>query len=116
MSFQSDLKSFSGKLHKRSNKFQRKVAIVAKSGVQISSPVDTGAFRQDWGITVNSPDNPTITVNAEDLTKAKDIFIRNTKAYAIKLNNGHSDQAPHGILRLVSKSIQYQITAGVFND
>jgi len=116
MTFGADLNRFATKLDKKSNRFQRKVAIAAKSGVQISSPVDTGAFRQDWGVTVDSPDNPTITINTENLAKAKDIFIRNTKDYAGKLEHGHSDQAPHGIVRPVSKSIQILINTGVFND
>ena len=116
MTFASDLKAFVNKNEKRSSTFYRRVTIAALSGIQFISPVDTGAFRNDWAVTVGSENGVTISPYTINISGKEDIYIRNTMPYAEKLEHGLSDQAPHGIVRVVAKELKLKIEAGFYND
>ena len=115
MSFGSDITAFVNKNEKRSEKFYRKISVAGLAGMQTISPVDTGAFKNDWGVTVGNENNQKqspYTLNIKD----NDIYIRNTMPYAEKLEHGLSDQATNGIIRVVAKELKYKIEAGLYND
>jgi hypothetical protein len=135
--FSKDLKHF-GKafLPERSSDFFRKVTLAAYQGVITTSPVDTGRFRLSWRVSVNTvnttvSDEPATTssyrgapagapeISASGLHLAittmkeaknvNNIFISNNLPYATALEQGHSDQAKNGIVRLVAQQLKYKL-------
>jgi hypothetical protein len=75
------------------------------------SPVDTGRYRAAWNIGIEKPDlsvpPPAKRVNAgaapfsalKNLKPFPVVYITNNLPYAKRLEDGHSGQAPTGILR-----------------
>ncbi|HCV3139933.1 TPA: HK97 gp10 family phage protein [Acinetobacter baumannii] len=71
------------------------------------SPVDTGAYRASHIVSVGSADyglrepetNPIndAAIQAMKIKLGNLVYIQNNKAYALRLENGWSDQAPQGI-------------------
>lgn len=96
----------------------RKVAFDLFAQVIIMSPVDTGRFRANWQVAINSV--PPGTVNAFDKTgsatlsrvqatvnqmKAGDVIsLINSLPYSVKLEYGWSKQAPAGMVRITVAS------------
>lgn len=90
---------------------QGSVMRVGKSIVE-KSPVDTGRFRANWQIGVGTA--PTGTIDGTDVggsattskiegvaatVKADDItYLANNLPYAARLEEGHSQQAPNGMV------------------
>lgn len=71
------------------------------SGVVSASPVDTGAFRANHRVSVNSEDNSVGEANNSGAIKSAKfgdvIYIQNNLPYAERLENGWSGQAPVGV-------------------
>lgn len=100
------------KVMKDADKLFKNAAITGLQKAIAMSPVDTGAYRGNHRVTLNSYDN---TVNTEttdingaatqmegmkSIAKAKlgdRIVIQNALPYSIALENGHSPQAPNGV-------------------
>jgi hypothetical protein len=94
----------------------KKVAFDAFSGLLKRSPVDEGRFRASWRIGINEPDTSVApqgtdgrrvppSNNAQvgkisNIPKDKDVtvHISNSLPYAQPLEDGHSLQAPDGVL------------------
>lgn len=84
-------------------------------GVVQKSPVDTGRFRGNWIVSVDSPNltetqqtdvNGSATINkgmaaieAFDINNSR-IYIQNNLPYGNRLENGWSKQAPNGMVAL----------------
>lgn len=98
----------------------RKVAGDMLQGVVMASPVDTGAFRGNHRVSVDSPDtgynessqdkggNQAIAKGQAEIPKAKigsTVYIQNNAPYALRLENGYSQQAPQGIYSLTFLSV-----------
>ncbi|AKJ47752.1 hypothetical protein [Acinetobacter baumannii] len=74
------------------------------------SPVDTGAYRASHIVSIRSADlgvrepetNPVndAAIQAVKIKLGNLVYIQNNKAYAPRLENGWSDQAPQGIYGL----------------
>ena len=76
------------------------------------SPVDTGYFRRNWQVSVDVPATGTVgdkpaagskagPPSAPDIPKgALHVWITNNVQYAESLENGHSKQAPHGMVAI----------------
>lgn len=79
------------------------------------SPVDSGYFRLCWNLSAGAPNRNTPSKGLEsypppDVASAlakianmkleDDVFVCNAAEYAIYLENGHSKQAPAGVLGL----------------
>ena len=105
MSFSSELKSFSDKALKNTDRVRRAAIIEILNGVVSNTPVDTGRARGNWQTTVNAPASGDIknvrapsAVDAEaraNMGELKDtVFITNNLPYISKLNEGSSKQAP----------------------
>lgn len=98
----------------------QKIAMETFKRVILRSPVDTGRFRANWGVMVGSPytgfdeaardksgsaaigkaQTVTINWNAQGL-----ITCCNSLPYNLKLEYGHSKQAPSGMVRITAAEI-----------
>lgn len=107
--------------------FVRKIALDLLRKVTMKSPVDTGRFRANWmtGIgaadesTINEPTakrgkrkykNDAVSRGSRVLGSYRDIsqgpvYVSNNLPYASPLENGHSGQAPLGILGISVEEI-----------
>lgn len=99
----------------------RKVILEGLTRVVLKTPVDTGRARGGWQVTLGiSPDEneesnrPVDKSGAATISEgaAKDVpafgivFIANTVVYIERLEEGHSDQAPHGMLRVTFEELR----------
>ncbi|MDA8114991.1 MAG: HK97 gp10 family phage protein [Acidithiobacillus sp.] len=114
-SFAIALQGFEKKAADQARIAVQKIAMEAFQRVIMRSPVDTGRFRANWGVSVGSP-YAGVDINSFDpdgsVTAAKamqavqawngqgDIFLCNNLPYSIVLEFGHSGQAPQGMVRL----------------
>ena len=98
------------------------IAMDSLRGIVKKSPVDTGRFRGNWIVSKNRM-NPakvnkldktgtssitrgTQTIETFEYKKDKSIIIQNNLPYAMRLENGHSKQAPEGIVAKTLNNIQ----------
>jgi hypothetical protein len=112
--FSLDLNKFISKTKANADQVVRQSTMSVLSGVVKRSPVDTGRFRGNWQV---SPVNPiTSEIARDDKTGSATIasglsvmnsvkaggvvWITNNLPYARRLENGWSDQAPQGMVRL----------------
>lgn len=96
------------------------VALRGLSGVVLKSPVDTGRFRANWNVAVESIDysvseatdksggatisKGTATINAVEPYRV--IWLTNNLPYAERLEGGHSKQAPAGMVALTAAELE----------
>lgn len=92
----------------------REVSLEIFSRIIMKSPVKTGRFRGNWQVAIGSAPNGTLEIDDKDGTatitkadaelmgaKAGDtIYLANNLPYAIPLEEGHSQQAPQGMVAL----------------
>lgn len=120
-------KDFSLKLNKQvldtNEKIEDAIQVIAMDslrGVVLKSPVDTGRFRGNWIVSVDSPNltetqqtdvNGSATINkgmaaveAFDINNSR-IYIQNNLPYGNRLENGWSKQAPNGMVALTLSEI-----------
>lgn len=74
-----------------------------------NSPVDKGLFKSSWVFATGSPSNEVaesrkdslgaIRAGVNDFKIGMSGFLTNAQPYALKLEFGHSDQAPNGMVR-----------------
>jgi hypothetical protein len=114
MSFTLHLKKLADKAGANADAVAKKVIIDVFSSVVEKSPVDKGTFRGNWQLgfgevdgNTQSPDDKggsaTIAKANSELTKfdsKKITYISNSLPYAQRLENGYSNQAPQGMVRL----------------
>jgi hypothetical protein len=113
--FALDLSKAIEKAQKDAELIVKKTAIGLFSSVIEKSPVDTGRFRANWNLSFASPDESTSdntdktgaeskgrVYQAMNGYKLKDqsIYFTNSLPYAMRLENGWSEQAPYGMVRL----------------
>ena len=79
------------------------VSLLAK--VQMRSPVDTGAFRQAWVMTENSPYHFTV-VNDKPYAKVLEYGLYPKNSDTGKTVNGYSVQAPKGFARISIEEVK----------
>ena len=115
MTFALDLNKAIEKAKDKAELVTRKITLELFSNVILKSPVDTGRFRANWNCSIGSVDKSTSAetdkegagsigrVRAE-VTKytldGRSIYLANSLPYAERLENGWSDQAPQGMVRL----------------
>ncbi|MEQ1309734.1 hypothetical protein [Acinetobacter bereziniae] len=103
-----------------SEQYLKKISAEMLQGIIVRSPVDQGAFRGNHKVSVNNPDttsdknlkdtqgNKTLLSESEKLKQLKlgdKVYIQNNLPYAVRLENGHSQQAPLGIYGLTFLSV-----------
>lgn len=92
------------------------IAMDTLRGVVLKSPVDTGRFRGNWIVSVNSPSmeqtpatdaSGSATINkgmsaieGYNVETTSRIYIQNNLPYGNRLENGWSKQAPKGMVSL----------------
>lgn len=109
--FDAGMKREIEELPERVAKAHRALTLAALRGVVLMTPVDRGRARGGWQITHHEPaaDSPVrldksgqATISAEapkaEAAEAFTItYLTNNVVYIVPLENGHSDQAPHGM-------------------
>ena len=126
-SFALDISAFAKKAGENVNTVVRKVSIDLAKNIIDRSPVDTGRFRANWITSLDAPS--TDTTDALDLTGATSIelaiasvadlqtgqtvYIANNLPYAVPLENGHSQQAPNGMVGLAAIEFQSYVDKAV---
>lgn len=97
------------------------IAMDTLRGVVLKSPVDTGRFRGNWIVSLNSPSmeqtprtdaSGSATINkaisaieSYDVETTSRIYIQNNLPYGNKLENGSSQQAPEGMVSVTINEI-----------
>lgn len=113
--FARKLASFSTESERKINRVFRRASLDVLRRLIIRSPVDTGRFRGNWQTGVDEPPDgtkdikdkagtDTIMAGQSKISEAKvgqSIFIVNNLPYALPLENGHSQQAPYGMVGIV---------------
>jgi hypothetical protein len=103
--------------------FHQKVVLQVLSGVVEKTPVDTGRAKGGWQVTINFID-ASIPTGVKDkaggatiaagvaalanLTPFSVVYISNNVEYIIPLEEGHSTQAPNGMLALTLEEVRQQ--------
>jgi len=122
--FEADITKFCRKTGLRVETVVRKVALDALRRVVLRSPVDTGRFRANWMVGIGEADT-TYNEDDTDPTGAKAlaegerrleladnpqmVVLSNNVPYAGALEEGHSQQAPIGILRPTFEELKNDI-------
>tara|TARA_Y100000310_G_scaffold255696_1_gene263232 strand:- start:10476 stop:10889 length:414 start_codon:yes stop_codon:yes gene_type:complete len=113
-------------LPERINEAKKVVALDALRGIVLKNPVDTSRSQSNWNVTLDTPsddadykrmeDNPggVIARGASTIDKARigtDIWITNNIDYIVKLEHGHSRQAPNGMVRPTLEELRLHYNA-----
>lgn len=125
MAWKNKPSNFALEIQKVGDEHLRKVSAEMLQGVIMASPVMDGAFRSNHRVTVNKTTNETVPSNgnrspkgtldqqvfaegAGQILQAKlgdNVYIQNNLPYALRLENGHSQQAENGIYALTFLSV-----------
>jgi hypothetical protein len=124
----SDLGKYAQKQNMRLDQIVRRSLLDVSRNVILKTPVDTGRARNNWQTAINViPDGIS---EGQDKSGAKAIgsanatiggavgqvyYLVNNLAYIRKLEYGHSDQAPSGMVRLSLKEFD-QIARAAINS
>lgn len=118
--FSLQLSQFAEKAAANADKMVRGVALDIWGELIQRSPVDTGRFRQNWQLSITNPPAGVISVAGTSEAPAsapsapeiapgvlgKTLFIGNNLPYAVRLEYGHSNQAPQGMVGLTLQRFQ----------
>lgn len=105
----------------------RKLGLDVLSSVVTMSPVDTGRFRGNWQVGLSAPVRATLETEdksgaqtiaraSQVLNRAKAggvIYLSNNLPYAVRLEYGHSKQAPAGMIRITATRFQVMLDKAV---
>lgn len=117
--------NFALEVEKVGDEHLRKVSAEVLKQVIVGSPVMDGAFRSNHRVTVNKTTNETVPSNGNKAPKGTldqevfaegagrilqaklgdSVYIQNNLPYALRLENGHSQQASLGIYSLTFLSV-----------
>lgn len=103
----------------------RKIVLEVFSRVILRSPVASGRFRGNWQVEIGSVPSGTLELNDKDGTatvskaaaasmgvKAGDVvYLANNLPYAMELEEGHSQQAPAGMVNLTAQEFSEIVEA-----
>jgi len=123
MSFTLDLSRFRIKTEKQASQVVRKIVLDLFTLIVKRSPVDTGRFRANNQISLNSlPGDAVLTFDKTGNVTIRNgnakigsyklgdtIFIYNNVEYGLNLEYGSSQQAPQGVYRLSVSDIMLQL-------
>lgn len=103
MSIQSQLEEIAKRSTEKVEKVIRASVFEVGNRVVIRSPVDTGLFRANWLTGINAIDNRgdgQINQVASDFKVGDTLYFVNSLPYAKPLEDGSSEQAPRGMVKL----------------
>lgn len=125
MKFAADLRKYAEKYKLRMEDVARAVPVELASRVILASPVDTGRFRGNWNVATNRVDATTTDDTDKGGDKAigraqavkvqlgDDVYVTNNLPYAQALENGHSQQAPAGMVGVTLRSFTETVNRAV---
>lgn len=119
-SFSRQVESFVRVAKERASQVVRKATLGVLANVVAASPVDTGRFRGNWQAGVGArptgevegvdrDGGATIAAAAATLENASlgdTVYVANNLPYARRLEFGHSQQAPRGMVRLTLANLR----------
>lgn len=111
MAFADDVKRFALDVRGESDKVVRTATLELFSGIIKSTPVDTGRARGNWQTSVGQPQGGTLERTGMEaaLTEVQAtvpegagqlVYLSNNLPYIERLENGWSQQAPIGMVRI----------------
>lgn len=125
-SFKVQVDRWIAKAKARTDIAVRAVSLEALTRVTTRTPVDTGFARAQWSVSRNAPKagsggvDPsgaaTIAAGAatiESVRAGDRVYITNNAPYINRLEWGHSQQAPNGMVRLTVRELQQMVNAAV---
>lgn len=124
MSFSDSLAKYCKAAGDQIDTVVRKTAIDLQASMIEKSPVDTGRFKSNWkcGIgAINSDASAAPNADAQGRTVAvlqgykpgNTIWLTNSLPYAKRLENGWSQQAPAGMVRLTMQDFQQAVKRAI---
>ena len=117
-SFKLDISKWVEKAGDRADLVVRKVALDLMTKIVLKTPVDTGRARGHWGVGINSITYGSgldksgsapiaeATVRLQGATAGDTVYIANNVPYIVRLEYGHSKQAPGGMVRTTIDEFQ----------
>lgn len=105
------------------NKLMRALALEAQGRLMLKTPVDTGRARANWNVSINTPDTSTNegatsaqvaakqnegrqVIARADFMDGDDLYVTNGLPYIKALEDGHSQQAPKGMVKLTARELK----------
>jgi hypothetical protein len=127
MTFSDDVKRFAAKAREAAEKIVRETEIELYSGVILQTPVDTGRARGNWFYETGSESTQVtdegdksgsgtvadMRADAQSASFPRKSFLTNNLPYAIPLEEGHSGQAPAGMVRVNAKRADAVVRAKI---
>lgn len=119
--FSLDLARFAEKAGDKMDVAVKKISMELLSSVVLKSPVDTGRFRGNWNVELGKPSyitsdkvdkggGATIEKGAGIIQATQfngaTLYITNALPYANRLEDGYSNQAPNGMVRITVVEFQ----------
>lgn len=106
--FELQIRRFEDELPEQHRKRVQEIALDAISSITEKTPVDTGFAWMNWNLSLDRPDFSTGESRADPLSRAgpelkrlkpfQDVYIANGAEYIGELEDGHSKQAPYGMV------------------
>lgn len=110
-------------------KLHRFVALDLIRRVTYRSPVDTGRFRSAWAVSLSKPDPRPVSAGGAPILGAGQVisnalseleqlrpysicWVHNSLPYATAIENGHSGQAPSGVLAISVAEVEAGFSRG----
>ena len=126
-SFSAQLGEWVGATEEKMDAVFQDVVIEIGESLIMLSPVDTGRFRGNWQLTINSPSRNSLDTydkqgyatleklvnSANALEMGQKAYIVNNLIYSIPLEYGHSQQAPSGMVRVTLSRFQQIVNDAV---
>lgn len=119
MGFAADLKRIADKNKQTLEQVYRVIMNDMANSMILMSPVDEGTFKANWLADVGKADfsfnatrtnveyvNGRLTAKLSELTTQQDFFFTNSMPYAERLENGYSDFAPNGMVKVTINNFQ----------
>lgn len=127
--FSSTIAEFAKKLRIKAASLQKKITFDMHGDIMRRTPVDTGRARSNWFATVGSP-SAEVDVHGSgkkgevipqppaprlEIDGTQDTYIINNLPYIKALDEGHSKQAPNGMVKLAMKAQDERLEDAVKN-
>jgi hypothetical protein len=128
--FSSTLAEFAEKLRIKAGTLQKKITFDMHGDIMQRTPVDTGRARANWFATVGEPSKEVhLYADAKsgdsaipqpqspplEIDGTRDTYIINNLPYIKPLDEGHSKQAPNGMVKLAMAAQDQRLEEAVRN-
>lgn len=125
--FNKEVQAFAAKIPGRVTELQKKLVLEALTRIVQKTPVDTGRARGNWQVSIERPSmaaldttdrdgSRTIQKGLEAVANLPDfsvVWISNNLEYITFLEDGSSQQAPSGMVRLTILELRLMLRQGL---